>query len=293
MLCPQANRPCAKSKKVSHGFTRIQELPGEFDPSQSVQSVAALSHYYFSHFMASSPGATIQSAMALDSLLLSRDPQVIRVLRPTLEKLSIDVEVCRGARSGNEILTSEKFDAVIVDCDDLQGGLEVLSGLRKGTSNRNSVTFAILNGTTTTSQAFELGANFVLQKPISPLNASRCFGAALGFMERERRRYFRHPIEIPVTIGFGQGEEIKGKTSNISEGGMAVCFRGKLPQSKVSKITFTLPGTSTPMEPKAELAWADGAGRAGLRFLEVPQSSRDVFESWLSEQMRSLPNPAR
>ena len=131
--------------------------------------------------------------MALESLLLSRDAQVIRVLRPTLEKLSIDVEVCRGVSSGTEILSNEKFDAVIVDCDDLQGGLDVLAGLRKGTSNRNSVMFAILNGTTTTHRAFELGANFVLQKPISVLNATRCFGAALGFMARERRRYFRQP----------------------------------------------------------------------------------------------------
>ena len=150
-------------------------------------------------------------AMGLDSLLVSRDPQVIDVVRPTLTKLSVDVEVCRGAHSGNEILSSEKFDAVIVDCDDLQGGLSVLEGLRKGPSNRNSVTFAILNGSTTTRKAFELGANFVLQKPVSPTNAMRCFGAALSFMTRERRRYFRHPLESPILIIFAQGEELKEK----------------------------------------------------------------------------------
>ena len=42
--------------------------------------------------------------MPLESLLLSRDPEIIRVLQPALEKLSIDVEVCRGVGSGNEIL---------------------------------------------------------------------------------------------------------------------------------------------------------------------------------------------
>jgi CheY-like chemotaxis protein len=229
--------------------------------------------------------------MVLESLLLSRDPQVIRVLRPTLEKLSVELEVCRGARSGGEILSSEKFDAVIVDCDDLQGGLEVLEGLRKGTSNKNSVAFAILNGNTTTQQAFELGANFVLQKPISPLNAMRCFTAALGFMERERRRYFRHPIEIPVTVVFGQGQELKATTSNISEGGMAVRYRGKLPKAGISKVVFTLPGMASSMEPKACVAWADGAGRAGLRFLEVPASSRQHFEDWLGAQLLLLEKP--
>src|SRR5438309_2051145 len=130
--------------------------------------------------------------MTLESLLLSADSNVESVLRPTLEKLAIEVEICREARSGSEILLSEKFDAVIVDCDDLRGGLALLEGLRATPSNKSSVSFAILNGKkTTTQQAFGMGANFVLQKPISALNASRCFNAALNFMVRERRRYFR------------------------------------------------------------------------------------------------------
>jgi DNA-binding response OmpR family regulator len=136
--------------------------------------------------------------MPLESLLLTRDPEVIRVLQPALERLSVEVEVCRGVSSGQEILRTEKFDAIIVDCDDLKGALTVLESLRKSASNRNSVTFAILNGGTTTQWAFQLGANFVLQKPISVLNANRCFSAAINFMIREQRRYFRHPAEIPA-----------------------------------------------------------------------------------------------
>jgi CheY-like chemotaxis protein len=231
--------------------------------------------------------------MALESLLFSRDLRVIRVLRPALEKLSIDVEVCRGARSGNEILLSEKFDAVIVDCDDLQGGLEVLGGLRQGTSNRNSVAFAILNGNTTTHKAFELGANFVLQKPISALNAMRCFSAALSFMARERRRYFRHPLEIAVTLVFGQGLELRATTTNISEGGMAVLLRGRLPKGGILKVVFALPGGSVTIEPRAALAWAAADGKAGIRFLEMPQSSREQLDRWLTQQIEKVEESER
>src|SRR5580698_7004666 len=128
--------------------------------------------------------------MTLESLLLSRDIEVVRILRPTLEKLSIQVEICHEAKHAREILDAGKFDAVIVDCDDIQGGIELLQGVRGSASNQNAVTFAVLNGKrTTTQQAFGMGVNFVLQKPISGLNASRCFHAALSFMERERRRY--------------------------------------------------------------------------------------------------------
>src|ERR1700678_4817575 len=82
----------------------------------------------------------------LESLLLSRDAEVFRILGPTLEKLSIELEICQEAKKASEILISEKFDAVIVDCDDLPGGAEVLEGLRATSSNKNSVTFAIVNG---------------------------------------------------------------------------------------------------------------------------------------------------
>jgi len=227
--------------------------------------------------------------MTLDSLLLTRDQQVIGVLRPALEKLAIDVEVCRGARSGNEILCSEKFDAVIIDCDDLQGGLEVLENLRKSPSNKNSVTFALLNGKTTTYRAFELGAKFVLQKPVSQLNAMRCFSAALGFMLNERRRYFRHPVEMSALVLFGegkdQGQELKATATNISDGGMAIRFRGRMPRGRVSRVCFTIPESDICMEPKAEFAWVDGGGRAGLRFLELPKSSQQKLERWLTEEL--------
>jgi len=217
---------------------------------------------------------------------LSRDAEVIRVLQPALEKLSIEVEVCHGVRSGHEIIRTEKFDAIIVDCDDLEGGLRVLEGLRKASSNKNSVTFAILNGTTTTQQAFKMGVNFVLQKPISTLNATRCFSAALNFMIREQRRYFRHPVEIPATLGSGEGQKLKATITNISEGGMAIFFRGKFPSGRVS-ANFKLPGVATPLQPKVQLAWMDDSGRAGLQFFDVAKDMRDQLDQWLTEQCKN------
>jgi len=66
---------------------------------------------------------------------------------------------------------STKFDAVIVDL--LSGGLALRPRAQEHSQHKNSVAFAILNGKrTTTQEAFGMGANFVLQKPISGLNAS-------------------------------------------------------------------------------------------------------------------------
>jgi CheY-like chemotaxis protein len=229
--------------------------------------------------------------MILDSLLLTRDQQAISVLRPALEKLCIDVEVCRGVRSGSEILQTEKFDAIIIDCDDLEGGLEVLEGVRKSPSNKNSVTFALVNGATTTNRAFEVGAKFVLQKPVSALNAMRCFSAALGFMMTERRRYFRHPVEMGVVLVFGQGQEFKATATNISDGGIAIRYRGSVPKGGISRVCFTVPDSDICMEPRGEFAWIDDSGRAGIRFVDLPKSSQAKLDLWLTEQLAKIDCP--
>src|SRR5712671_7961642 len=183
--------------------------------------------------------------MTLESLLISQDAALLGVLRPTLEKLSVSVEVCSAIQTGTEMLRKRKFDAVIVDCDDLPGGVELLTALRNTQSNGSSVAFAVLNGATTTQKAFQIGANFVLQKPLTPLNANRCFNAALNFMVRERRRYFRHPVEMPLSITLSGGQELAATATNLSEGGMAIRLLGKLHKDARAQVRFTLPTVNT------------------------------------------------
>src|SRR5215468_1351615 len=223
--------------------------------------------------------------MTLESLLLSQDPELVRVIRPTLEKLSIDVAVCHDARAGSNILISDKFDAVIVDCDDLSGGLALLQGLRNTPSNKSSVAFAVLNGKrTTTQEAFGMGANFVLQKPISSLNASRCFHAALNFMLKERRRYFRQPVKIDVKVAL-EGKTLNATSTNLSEGGIALLLREALPKGATPTLKFSLPESSIHIEVAAEVAWADFKGLAGLRFHEMPKTVQARLEEWLDDRM--------
>lgn len=225
----------------------------------------------------------------LESLLLSRDADVFRILRPMLEKLSIEVEIYQEAKKASEILISEKFDAVIVDCDDMPGGVEVLEGLRATPSNKNSVTFAIVNGKrTTTQEAFGMGVNFVLHKPLSTLNASRCFNAALNFMLRERRRYFRHPVKMPARLVLGE-KEIKAESTNISEGGIALRLHQALPKNATPRLQFTLPGGSTSLEVETEVAWADLKGYVGLRFLNVPAGTQQMLENWIADHLEQIP----
>jgi CheY-like chemotaxis protein len=225
--------------------------------------------------------------MNLESLLISRDEALLVVLRSTLEKIAVNIQVCADLKPASDLLAKCKFDAVIVDCDDLEGGTTLIQTLRKAQSNARSVAFAVLNGTTSTQQAFQAGANFVLQKPLTPMNATRCFNAALSFMLKERRRYFRHPVEMTVRIILPGGPELSTTSTNLSEGGMAIRFIGKLPKDAEAKLQFSLPGSNTSLELKGLIAWADASGHAGIRFLDVPQTSQYQVEKWLTERLRN------
>lgn len=225
--------------------------------------------------------------MALESLLLSSDADVLRVLQSTLAQLAVDVEICRDANSARDRLIAEKFDAVIVDCDDVQGGLQVLNDLRSTPSNQSSVTFAVLNGkNTTTQQAFGMGVNFVLQKPLTSLNAARCFNAALSFMERERRRYYRQPVEMPVRVLLDE-KEWHARSTNISEGGIAIILQKPLPKQGKPRLYFTLPKSRASLELESEIAWANTSGHAGLRFLNLPPSSLELLDRWLNSEIET------
>jgi DNA-binding response OmpR family regulator len=224
--------------------------------------------------------------MNLDSLLISQDATLLSVLRPALEKISVNLEVCRELRAGNDLMAKRKFDAVIVDCDDLQNGVDLLKALRHTQSNSRSVAFAVVNGRTTTQEAFTCGANFVLQKPLTPLHASRCFNAALNFMVRERRRYFRHVVDMQLHISLPHNQEIMATATNLSEGGMAIRILSKLPQDSKAQVRFTLPTTNVSLELKCQVAWVDGTGHVGIRFLEVPQSSQYELDKWLTDRLQ-------
>src|SRR5262249_49436637 len=149
--------------------------------------------------------------------------------------------VCDAAESGRQLLGLEKFDAVIVDCDDLRGGMDVLQSIRNQPSNKSSVTLAILNGRTTATQSFEMGSNFVLQKPLQPVNAMRCFSAAVGLMIRERRRYYRVPVKMIAGITLEGGRRLQLAATNISEGGMALESGGQLARESMFDVKFILP----------------------------------------------------
>lgn len=221
--------------------------------------------------------------MSLQSLVFCPDEKIVRVLRRVLSDLEIAVERCSDADSAIRKLTRQRFEAVIVDCTDEQLASQVLKSARSAPCNKHAVAVAIVDGTTKLRSAFELGAHFVLYKPISSERAKTSFRAVRAMMKRERRRNIRVPIEIPVTLTIkdNAGHQ-RVVTSDLSEGGIAVQPSQRPKKMGSMSIQFTLPGTSHVVKCMGEVAWENAGRQIGIRFVDMSPETRDRLKAWIS-----------
>jgi DNA-binding response OmpR family regulator len=208
--------------------------------------------------------------MNLRALVLCSDEKILRVLRRVLGDLEIDAENCANPDTATRRLTRQRFEAVIVDCEDEEAAITVLKTVRKAPCNQHAVAVAIIDANKAVKGAFAMGAHFVLYKPLAAERAKSSFRAVRAMMKCERRRNARVPIELAVALEFSGGEgRQKTTTIDLSEGGMATRFTRKSRKKEQLRVSFALPDNDTPIECNAEMAWEDDAARAGIRFVDM------------------------
>jgi CheY-like chemotaxis protein len=219
--------------------------------------------------------------MSLRCLLLTSDAALLELVRSSFSEAQIELEMRTDAASAIELAARRHLDGFVIDCDHTPGGRDVLGEIRNSRSNKLSVVFAVVNGTTSVSAAIEAGANFVLGKPVQDASLRRFLDIALPRMEREHRRYFRYKVDLPVEVLLQTGESFAGKVINISEGGVAITCFGPSLLGGVVRIRFMIPSVHPhTFEAKAEVAWSN-VYAAGLRLLHIELESRVYFRAWL------------
>ncbi len=225
--------------------------------------------------------------MRLQSLVLCADERILRVLRRVLSDLEIAVDHCGEADAAIHKLTRQRYEAVIVDCADERLASQVLRSARSAPCNKRAVAVAIIDADKQVRGAFELGAHFVLYKPISAERAKTSFRAARALMKRERRRNTRIPVEIPVILTFPGTTPQRTVTSDVSEGGIAV-RPAPSAQAGPMVVKFTLPGADYKVECNGEVAWANSSRQAGIRFSDLSPETTNQLKAWLDSHAPEL-----
>ena len=219
--------------------------------------------------------------MALTSLLVCADAKAVQVLSRILQELSIDVEHCSDPHAAVARLAGQRFDAIVVDCADEQAAIELFVAARRSTANRTTLAVAMVDNRSQVRDVFANGANFVLYKPVTAERAASSLRAARSLMRRERRRNQRIPLHTDASITYGSTENAAATLVELSESGVAIQSGRRLPPACKVYFQFTLPGHVSLVRLSGEVMWQDASGRVGIRFVDVPQTSRRVLTEWL------------
>jgi DNA-binding NarL/FixJ family response regulator len=202
-----------------------------------------------------------------------------------MEPMAMQVEVCQDIDSATRKLCRGKFEALVVDLKSPAETLELIKTPRDMTSHRGAVVLAILNSSNEMPDAFRAGANFALVRPLLPAILMRTLRAAYPLMVRERRRYYRCPLQIPIHLSSSSLSEFVATSENVSEGGMALTSPVRLKVGETVNLKLTLPGTEVPAQISSEVCWTDNAGRVGLQFVQVPATVVERLQSWIANSL--------
>jgi hypothetical protein len=215
-------------------------------------------------------------------LVVCPDQDAASLLALIFSELGMAAEHTASISRGLELIESRRFDAIVFDYRAGQSSDEFLARLRQSAKNRTSVLIAVVDSNFNARPVFGLGANFVLYRPLSSERTRSSLRAARGLLRHERRRTRRTPVNSPVAVAYPGAPELNAFLADLSDGGTSI-QNSDIPRACKVYFEFSLPGQQEIVRLSGEVAWQDARGRTGIRFLDVPQASRRLIQTWLQK----------
>jgi CheY-like chemotaxis protein len=225
--------------------------------------------------------------MRFQALMVSLDDASADVLASLFDDLVVDHERC-SATEASAKLDDTRIDLLVLNFDDPATTENLIQSLRRSSMSRTAVTLGFLSDPSKVTQAFGAGANFVLYVPLSEENARPALRAAVALMQRERRRQFRVPVQLPVSLSWDSCPELEGILLDLSEGGMDVLAAKPLISGQPISVRFCL-APSTEMFAHAQVVWANSNGQSGMQFIDLDEEQSRALSSWLGTNAPQLP----
>lgn len=170
--------------------------------------------------------------MSYRALLFCPDEAAARLVTQVLSELEFTVELSFEPFVTVQKLTTETFDAVVVDCANEENASLLFKGARNSTLNHSSLCVAVVEGQMGVAKAFRIGANLVLTKPINIEQSKGTLRVARGLLRKGDSK----PKPTPGTHGTVAPSTIPAPSPTIASH----------PAS-----TASIPGTPGSLEPPA------------------------------------------
>jgi hypothetical protein len=211
-------------------------------------------------------------------LFVPRKAETLSAIRRAAETMDVNLHICTDPEEAERLLFCHRYDGFIIDHDGHSERL--MRALRQSPSSRGAIAIDVHDESTHLRSVFALGANFEMVYPLTFDRIRRTLNLAVGLMMLGRKRYYRHPVEIPARI-LANGAEYDGLLTNVSEQGIGVRCDALTLRKGSLQCSFVLPDNSTRVLVDATIVWADKTGQVGCRIEQIVLG-REPFIGWIS-----------
>lgn len=219
--------------------------------------------------------------MTLLALLISTDDSASEVLSRVLPASGIAVERFSDLATAMARLQQQRFDALVLDYESPQAAAEIFEEGRRLNSGSAPVTVALVEERARARDILRGGAHFVLYKPLSEESARAGLRAVSALLNRERRRAYRVPVQVPVELSLPDTRKAEGILLDLSETGMDVLTAEPQVPGALINFRFELPDGALEINAHGQVAWAKPNGQTGVQFLDLDDSIKTQMRTWL------------
>lgn len=241
-----------------------------------VEDIRALAEYFLQKHC---PGAKF-TPDAIEALEHHSWPGNVRELKNVIFKVAVN------AQKGKLEFRAIDLPAVICGVPDNSGSTKAFNGNLEDMERRMIFSALEQCGNNQRKAALQLGISTrTLRRKLDKYRSANldADGSQSSKLSAQQQRYFRVTVNTPVVVKDLDegGAAMDAVIANLSSGGVAVKSSVTLKHGSTFELNFLLPGTSTPIECKAKLAWTSPGGLAGLSFFEIHPALQKELQSWL------------
>jgi CheY-like chemotaxis protein len=218
--------------------------------------------------------------MAFECVLVSRDPNVVCVLNPVLDNLSISVKLCLSPAKALNVLTEGSTDLVVIDWEEDLSASELLNEIQRRDLAPKQTVVAV-----STSDRIP-GADLVLRKPITPESGAESLKRVYSRLLQDHRRHARYALMTPVIATASDNRLLAVTITNIGDGGIGLRTRERVTIGDVLSFPLSFPTARRAIYIEARILWTRDYGTAGCEFLRIPPLDLDILHDWLKAKCR-------
>jgi DNA-binding response OmpR family regulator len=217
-------------------------------------------------------------------LVVDDDPATCELIQEVLSSAAIEADAFTDSSQAATRLKENKFDAAFLDMRmPPPDGIELVRQIRASALNQKAVIVMItgMDEREFLTNAFQLGANFVLFKPVDRQALQRSIRVTRGLIDREKHRFTRVNLRCKVTMESAR-DRLQGTTLDLSANGMLVQANRVFPAGSLVQVSLELNPAKPPVRAAARVARLVGGNYMGLQFENVRLAESERLQEFLA-----------